>query len=734
LNDQASCAALCSEDRDGLCARALGGFGRMGDDSSKAPLTRRVPGATRAGPASSSRPELPEELLQRMQAVVNAAHAQARQEEEAGAKPTASGAEAASRRGFETGNGPKPANGARAKLTVSLRGRLSDADAESDTDELPRLTASGAIANPELAGPTTARPSHSASADQLVKPGRRDHAAKRDRRAERRERAAQAERERTARAEQAAQAERERIREAELAARAVEVLRERERAAREQAEREAAARTERDRAEREQAQREAAARAERERTERERAARAERERAEREAAARAEREKAAQAERERAEREERDRAAREREREAHERAAQAARERAAREQAERERAVQMEREQAEREQVQREQAERERERAAQAERELAEREGDRQAASARTAEAEPDEATDGAASPNGVAAPDGILGLDRTFRPETAVRPDTDKGPAGQRAPATARADVLEHPRRAARQTQARRRRGRTVALIAAAAVVVVAGPVAILMSRHSPAPPDGSGSGVRNEAAAWISQQVDPNDVVSCDLAMCQTLEANGVPTGDLLVMNAGQRNLLGSSVVVSTSAIRQLFGRRLDSDAPVILAGFGSGRARIDIRVVVQHGTAQAYLSQLSTQVQERKNVGRALVNNPKVALSATARNQLLSGEVDPRLLILLPSFQTSRTLDILAFGDVGPGASAGVPLRCVYLAETGAIANVRSAFAILRSQRSTLFSPAHAESTRFDGKPALYIEFAAPSPLGVFTNPGP
>jgi hypothetical protein len=679
----------------------------MGDDSSKAPLTRRVPGATRAGPASLSRPELPPELLQRMQAVVNAAHAQARQEEEAPAKQAAPD-QSSPRRGFGVGGGPKSSNGARPKLTV--RGRLSDVDAESDTDELPRLTASGAIASSALASTTTARPSGSAPPDQVVRPRRGDHAAKRDRRAEKRERAAQAERARAERAEQAAQAERERAREAELAARAVQVLRERERAAREQAEREAAERGERERAAREQAQREAAERAERERAERERAARAERERAEREAAALAERERAAQAERERAEREERDRAARERERAAQQRAAQAARERAVREQAERERATQLELEQAERAA----QAERE-----EAEREQAERERAVQAEWAAPAVAE----TDKAAPPDSTASPNG------TIKPEGIVKPDGIAQPDGRGLAAAARADVLVYPRRAARQRPVRRRRYRTIALIAAAAVVVAAGPIAIMLSRHSTPPPDGSGSGLRNEAAAWISQQVTPGDTVACDVTMCQTLEGYGVPVGYLLVLNAGQRDLLNSKVIVSTAAIRQLFGSRLDAYAPVVLASFGSGKARIDIRVIAQRGSA-AYLSQLSTDVQERKNLGGELAALSSLTLSATAQKQLMAGQVDIRLQVDLTSLLDSGRVNVLAFGDLFPGASPDVPLRSVYLAETGAASNVRAAIASLRGPGSP-YNPWHAESVRFNGKPALYIEFAAPTPLGLFPN---
>src|SRR5262250_1712943 len=50
----------------------------MADDSPAPQLTRRVPGAARGGPGSSVRPVLPEALLKRMQAAVEAARAEER--------------------------------------------------------------------------------------------------------------------------------------------------------------------------------------------------------------------------------------------------------------------------------------------------------------------------------------------------------------------------------------------------------------------------------------------------------------------------------------------------------------------------------------------------------------------------------------------------------------------------------------------------------------------------------
>ncbi len=69
-----------------------------------------------------------------------------------------------------------------------------------------------------------------------------------------------------------------------------------------------------------------------------------------------------------------------------------------------------------------------------------------------------------------------------------------------------------------------------------------------------------------------------------------------------------------LSSQVIVSTAAIRNLFGSRLDSVyAPTVLASFGSGKARIDVRVIAPHGAA-AYLAALRADLQERKSVGEA------------------------------------------------------------------------------------------------------------------------
>ena len=75
----------------------------------------------------------------------------------------------------------------------------------------------------------------------------------------------------------------------------------------------------------------------------------------------------------------------------------------------------------------------------------------------------------------------------------------------------------------------------------------------------------------------------------------MCAALQASGVAAGRLLVLGTSASDPLGSDLVVATPALRSEFGARLASVyAPVVIASFGSGAARIDIRAVAADGTA--------------------------------------------------------------------------------------------------------------------------------------------
>ena len=70
-------------------------------------------------------------------------------------------------------------------------------------------------------------------------------------------------------------------------------------------------------------------------------------------------------------------------------------------------------------------------------------------------------------------------------------------------------------------------------------------------------------------------------------------------------------------------------------------------------------------------------RKTVGVELLANSKIKASATARAQLLSGDVDPRLPLLLAMIAGRHPVHIVDFVDQSPGGGPASLLRSVDLA---------------------------------------------------------
>jgi hypothetical protein len=286
------------------------------------------------------------------------------------------------------------------------------------------------------------------------------------------------------------------------------------------------------------------------------------------------------------------------------------------------------------------------------------------------------------------------------------------------------------------------------VALAAASVIVLGAGVVGAVVGRaatsSSASPPPSTRPGAvsddalaasaasRDEAAQWIARQVASSAVVACDPAVCTALQADGLPAARLLVLGTASADPLGSDVVVATAAVRNQFGARLASVyAPAVIASFGSGAARIDIRATAPDGSA-AYESAVAADRQSRISAGAQLLRNPRITVAPGARAALSAGAVDPRLLMLLAALAVQQPVRIGAFGDSSPGAGASVPLRSAQIAplQAGAKAEsgLRSMLSFVDAQRQP-YLPLRASLV---GTSALTIEYAAPSPLGLLSGP--
>jgi len=229
-----------------------------------------------------------------------------------------------------------------------------------------------------------------------------------------------------------------------------------------------------------------------------------------------------------------------------------------------------------------------------------------------------------------------------------------------------------------------------------------------------------------RHQAATWIAQQVAPDIVVSCDPEMCRELQQSGFPGGQLMELQPSAPDPLGSQLVVATPVIRSQFGTRLATVyAPLVIASFGSGAERVDVRYNTPDGSAAAFEAQLAADKKNRIAAGEQLLTNKRVQVSASARQALLAGQVDPRLLVTLSALAHLMPVRLITFDDPSPGVSSDLPLRG---AEVGAAAGLPAMVAFLHAQQDQ-YAPAVARITRTsNGQSVVTVRYDAPGPMGL------
>jgi hypothetical protein len=234
------------------------------------------------------------------------------------------------------------------------------------------------------------------------------------------------------------------------------------------------------------------------------------------------------------------------------------------------------------------------------------------------------------------------------------------------------------------------------------------------------------------NIAASWVASQVSHDDYVACDKAMCDALAAHGFPGRKLQLIRPNSSFPQHAQVVVVTPVLARQFGSTPTTKwAPAVLTRIGFGASAILIRIVSSKGAA-AYGSALSKDVQQRKASAQHLLTSAHVKASAAARNDLVQGRVDARLIVVLTALAAVHPIEILGFGTTFAGASPGIPLRVADLAPNDAASRMkwsdylRFLQKVLAAQPTTYRPQSagliHASSSKL----VFQIEFSAPSPL--------
>jgi len=219
---------------------------------------------------------------------------------------------------------------------------------------------------------------------------------------------------------------------------------------------------------------------------------------------------------------------------------------------------------------------------------------------------------------------------------------------------------------------------------------------------------------------------------VVGCDPQVCAELTSQGFPFGNLVTLGPQSNDPIAAGLVVVTPAIQAQFGNRLASVyAPAIIASFGSGKARIDIRLVTPGG-AKGYRATQRADLRARRTADALLLTNSRIEFSATARRQLRSGAIDPRLPMLIATMVQSHPVRIVSFGGSSPGGGPASLLRWVDVARVNRGAHLtRAAYlswmrSLIHAQRAE-YRPARSQQvTSPAGQTVVRIEYLAPSPL--------
>jgi len=289
-----------------------------------------------------------------------------------------------------------------------------------------------------------------------------------------------------------------------------------------------------------------------------------------------------------------------------------------------------------------------------------------------------------------------------------------------------------------------RARGWRAGAVVAAAAVVTVAAlaasgvfaatatPAARARVTRTPspakavAPPTAPPADVaQTAAAAWIAGQLISDAIIACDPAMCAALQARGVTAGRLMPLKPGSPDPDGAAVVVTSGPA----DGQLAAYAPAVIASFGSGQARIDVRAA-EPGGAAAYEAAQKADLTARMTAGSQLLRNNRIHFTAQDAARLRAGEVDTRLLATLAALSSQYSFTVTAFGDASPGVAA--LYRAVTITGDGknGAADLGPALALVQAQVPP-YLPAQAVIMHpATGPAALSIEFAAPGPTGLLT----
>lgn len=219
-------------------------------------------------------------------------------------------------------------------------------------------------------------------------------------------------------------------------------------------------------------------------------------------------------------------------------------------------------------------------------------------------------------------------------------------------------------------------------------AVGLIAGVTAYLVSGHRGSAPGGALppsphakalTTPMQQAETWLMANVAADTPLCGDPAMVAQL---GEARFTALSSCRPYGSIENDRFVVSTPDIRAAIAYRLAAvagrKASLAVAVFGTGAERVEVRMVVP-GAQTALSARLTRDLHERAFAAVALLHNPRITPTASARAALRRGQLDMRAatLLALLAARTPVHLDTIMIRP--PEAAAGRPARSISISVT-------------------------------------------------------
>ena len=217
--------------------------------------------------------------------------------------------------------------------------------------------------------------------------------------------------------------------------------------------------------------------------------------------------------------------------------------------------------------------------------------------------------------------------------------------------------------------------------ILTAAGLTVLAGAVTFQLwsvghSSDHAVPPATAGVSTDEDlhtAETWMVGNVGRSTPVATDARVAKQLAAQGLST--TVARAAGSEPFLLSTPDLRIEAIAdRALSRRID--ATVLVAGFGSGTRRVELRQSAPEGIA-ALAHDWSAERATRTDAGRQLLGNGRITVTGPPRQLLADGRLDLRAETLLGRLATRGAVDITGL-DLDPQiVPSDEPARAVVLA---------------------------------------------------------